>query len=63
MRSDFDSDLDGTCKWLMSGDPSPTGRFPEPPPPTCIECDAEIPVDMYDNPMPLMCGECSKEET
>jgi hypothetical protein len=36
-------------------------RFPEPPAPTCHECDELIPEDEYDDPMPSVCPDCQRE--
>lgn len=63
-RNDFDSDLDGFAKYLMSerlGLPISAVRFPEPPPPDCHECGEPIDVNDYDNPMPTECRSCAHE--
>lgn len=62
-RSDFDHGLDGTCRWLMSSHQQHyPGRFPEPPPATCRECDDLIDPNDYDNPMPVLCRPCREQD-
>ena len=64
-RNDFDRDIDGTAKWAMSARTPAymlySGPFCEPPPPTCVDCDEDIEVDRYDDPMPARCQRCEDE--
>lgn len=63
LNDSFDNAADRAMAKLSEGYRYSGYRFPEPPPPTCIECDEEIDPDDYDDPMPSECARCRGEDT